>query len=178
MHEFGIRILIRKVQLIGAQHDKALVPVFCYAKEHYMKIFFRCATGKTRVDEVLKQQETIKIQDKKYGPIWTGKLWDSELVEQMMKSSEKLDVSKETKKLLSSINDEKDIPSIFFHDVHKLSQKKKTGDTPRFEKIIENLRKKGFLASRTHFSLTGIRTNATDVEFSKVFDEEMKSTNN
>src|SRR3989338_1247899 len=30
MHETGLRILIRKVQLIGMQYEKALIPVFSY----------------------------------------------------------------------------------------------------------------------------------------------------
>ena len=34
MHETGVRILVRLVQLIGALHEKALVPVFCYYKGH------------------------------------------------------------------------------------------------------------------------------------------------
>lgn len=33
MHENGLRILIRKVQLIGAEHDKALIPIFSYFKD-------------------------------------------------------------------------------------------------------------------------------------------------
>jgi len=34
-HEVGLRILIRKVQLIGAQFDKALIPLCSYSKDHY-----------------------------------------------------------------------------------------------------------------------------------------------
>jgi len=34
MHETGLRILIRKIQLIGMQYDKALFPVFSYFKDH------------------------------------------------------------------------------------------------------------------------------------------------
>src|SRR3989338_4738170 len=30
MHEIGLRILIRRIQLIGAQYDKSLTPVFSY----------------------------------------------------------------------------------------------------------------------------------------------------
>src|SRR3989344_5180698 len=46
MHETGLRILIRKVQLVGMQYDKALIPVFSYAKEHYMRVFLECRKGK------------------------------------------------------------------------------------------------------------------------------------
>jgi len=37
MHEIGLRILIRKVQLIGAQFDKALTPVLSFYKDHYLR---------------------------------------------------------------------------------------------------------------------------------------------
>src|SRR3989339_124051 len=46
MHETGLRILIRKVQLIGAQYEKALIPICSYAKEHYMRAFVQCRKGK------------------------------------------------------------------------------------------------------------------------------------
>ena len=32
MHETGLRILIRKIQLVGAQYEKALNPIFSYSK--------------------------------------------------------------------------------------------------------------------------------------------------
>jgi tRNA (guanine26-N2/guanine27-N2)-dimethyltransferase len=53
MHEAGLRILIRKVQLIGTQYDKALVPVLSYSKDHYMRIFFRVRKGLLRVRHLL-----------------------------------------------------------------------------------------------------------------------------
>ncbi|MFA6073457.1 MAG: tRNA (guanine(26)-N(2))-dimethyltransferase [Candidatus Woesearchaeota archaeon] len=177
MHEFGARILIMKTQLIGAQYDKALIPVFTYAKDHYMKIFFRCEQGKSKVDKILFEHKTINFKNKPYGPIWTGPLWDAQIVNNMMKISNqesnntKIQLSKETKKILSTINEEKNVDVLFFHDVHKLSEQKKTGNIPKFEKIIDSLKTKGFCASRTHFSLTGIKTNATKEEFEKIFDE-------
>src|SRR3989338_4814719 len=53
MHELGLRILVRKVKMIGGQYDKALLPIFSYAKDHYYRIFFKCEKGKTRVDKIL-----------------------------------------------------------------------------------------------------------------------------
>jgi tRNA (guanine26-N2/guanine27-N2)-dimethyltransferase len=173
MHEFGARVLARKIQLIGGQYDKALVPIFTYSKDHYMKIFFRCENSKKKVDEIMKQHDTFEFKDKVHGPVWLGQLWDKELVEKILKLSETADVCKETKKLLSIINEECKINVPFFFDIHQLSRKKKTGDNPRFEILIEHLKKKGFMASRTHFSLTGIKTDAPEDEVSNIFDEEM-----
>ena len=52
MHETGLRILIKKVQLVGMQYEKALFPVFSYYKEHYFRIFFKCVKGKKLCDEI------------------------------------------------------------------------------------------------------------------------------
>ena len=75
MHETGLRILIRKVQLVAAQYDKALVPIFSYSKDHYMRVFFRSSKMKNKIDEILKQHKMMGD----FGPIWAGKLWDSKL---------------------------------------------------------------------------------------------------
>ena len=70
MHETGIRILIRKIQLIGAQYNKALTPIFSYSKEHYFRVFLKCEKGKEAASkdkddnvvdaEVVDEQETKK----------------------------------------------------------------------------------------------------------------------
>jgi tRNA (guanine26-N2/guanine27-N2)-dimethyltransferase len=172
MHEFGLRILVRKVQLVGAQYDKALLPLFSYSKEHYVKAFFRCSASKAKVDEILGQHREIIIDGKTYGPAWMGQLWDIRLVDKMNAlSAENKFLSKETKKLLETINSECSIEVPFFFDVHRLAKKKKTGASPQFERLIDMLESKGFRASRTHFSLTGIRTDADGKTFGKCFDE-------
>ena len=51
MHETGLRILIRKIQLIGIQYEKALIPLFSYYKDHYFRIFFRCVKSKKECDK-------------------------------------------------------------------------------------------------------------------------------
>jgi len=87
MHETGLRILIRKIQLIAAQYNKALFPIFSYSKEHYMRVFLKNQKGKNEVDNILKQ---IKMFNDA-GPMWIGNLWDENLVNKMHKNaSEKI----------------------------------------------------------------------------------------
>jgi tRNA (guanine26-N2/guanine27-N2)-dimethyltransferase len=172
MHEFGVRVLVRKVQLIAGQYDKALIPIFSYAKEHYMKIFFRCEGGKKKVDEIMKQHGILVNKNKEHGPVWMGQLWNKHLVEEMLKLCETSDVHKDTKKLISVISEECKINVPFFFDIHELARKKKTGDNPRFEKMIEALKSEGFLAARTHFSFTGIKTDAPQEVVERIFDDE------
>jgi tRNA (guanine26-N2/guanine27-N2)-dimethyltransferase len=149
MHEIGLRILIRKVQLIGAQYEKALFPIFSYSKDHYIRIFLRCKKGKKKTDDVLRQHNYYLDS----GPMWLGSLWDSKLAEDMARK----DTMKE--KFLETIRDEAKIKTVGFYDLHTIVKEHKLKGIPRKLGMIENLRSSGYKASETHFSGTGIRSN-------------------
>jgi tRNA (guanine26-N2/guanine27-N2)-dimethyltransferase len=150
MHEVGLRILIRKVQLIGAQYDKALVPVFSYSKEHYLRVFFKCEKGKKTVDDVLKQHGMFNES----GPIWLGKLWDLKLVSKM--SSINKDES--LKRFISIIKKESKINIIGFFDIHQLCKRNKL-KIPKRELIILKVKNSGFRVAETHFNPNGLRSD-------------------
>src|SRR3990167_7354440 len=57
MHELGLRILIRKIQLQGIQFDKALTPVLAYHKDHYFRVYLTSEKGTVRGDTILKQHQ-------------------------------------------------------------------------------------------------------------------------
>jgi len=162
MHETGLRILIRKAQLIGMQYDKALIPVLSISTHHYMRVFFKVITSKEKCNEIVKQHKFIdsksKITDeKKYGPIWIGKLYDKEIVKTMLESSKEYD-DKQLTKLLTTINDEYDC--LGFYDTHEISSEHKI-EVKKIDKIIFELKKQGFQASRTHIKDTGLKTDAS-----------------
>ncbi|MBW2999845.1 tRNA (guanine(26)-N(2))-dimethyltransferase [Candidatus Woesearchaeota archaeon] len=156
MHEIGVRILIRKVQLIGAQFDKALTPIFSYADQHYHRIFLICEKGKTKVDKMLKQHGMFE----EAGPMWLGQLWDKALVKKMAKQS--------GIGLVQIINNECKLDKPGFYDIHKICKKLKIKSIPKFEKIIEKIKDKGFKAARSHFNPYGIRSNIAEKELVKV----------
>ncbi len=146
-HEIGLRILIRKVQLIGAQYEKALIPIFSYSKEHYMRVFFRCEKGKKKVDEILKKHDFYE----KAGPLWLGQLWDKKLAERMYKNN-KID-------FLKTIKDEAKIDTVGFYDIHKLCKRYKIKQIPNYEDLIKKIKKAGYKVNRTHFEPKGLRCN-------------------
>ncbi|MBW2989179.1 tRNA (guanine(26)-N(2))-dimethyltransferase [Candidatus Woesearchaeota archaeon] len=150
MHEIGLRILIRKVQLIGSQYNKALTPIFSYSKEHYMRVFLKCEKSKEKTDIILKQHGFFEG----IGPIWKGSLWDRKLVKKMLDSNK----TKENDKFLSTINEESGISSIGFYDLHRIA-KRYNLHIPKKEELIKKLKKKGYKASNTHFSGKGIRSD-------------------
>jgi len=153
MHETGLRILIRKIQLIGAQFDKALTPIFSYFKNHYFRVFFRCDKSKTVCDELIKKHEYYNNT----GPLWTGNLWDSKLVNEMLKNVDSDNT--ELKKFLEVIKKESVIKSVGYFDIHNAAKKNKTKVLIKKEVLINRIKKKKFKAACTHFSGTGIRTN-------------------
>jgi tRNA (guanine26-N2/guanine27-N2)-dimethyltransferase len=66
-----------------------------------------------------------------------------------------------TKKVLSKLISvcETELPTASFYDYHHMAKKLNISPPP-VDTIIERLRGAGFSASRTHFSGTGIKTDA------------------
>lgn len=151
MHETGLRILIRKVQLIGMDFEKALIPVYSYSKDHYMRVFFRCEKGRKKCDELLKQFGMFE----KTGPMWLGPLKEIKL-----KFNIKDNINNE---FINLINDEIDV--VGFYDVHAFAKKEKIGPLPKIDDLLELIKKRKYIASRTHFSPTAIKTNMPKEEF-------------
>jgi tRNA (guanine26-N2/guanine27-N2)-dimethyltransferase len=166
MHEIGIRILIRRVQLIGASYDKALNPIFSYSKDHYFRVFFRCTKGKEKVDSLLKSHNYILINKKTMeikvsktnliegiefaGPLYTGVLWDKILTNLMFQNCDK--ENKIMHSLLEVIKEEAKIETVGFYDLQRLANayNKKI---LRLESVLEE-----GTTSRTHFLGWGIRS--------------------
>lgn len=161
MHETGLRILIRKIQLVGAQYDKALMPIFSYFKDHYFRVFFKCLKGKRQADEIILQHAFFDGA----GPLWAGNLWDSDLVKKMAKSAENSGKYAGAAKFTGIILQESSIPSVGFYDIHEVCSSNKINPVPKKEEIILEIGKKGYSASPTHFKGTGIRSGMEYKDF-------------
>ena len=147
MHETGLRILIRKIQLIGAQYEKALMPVFSHSTEHYMRVYLRCEKGKKKADEILEKHGLLNST----GPLWLGNLWDKKLAKKMAKTGIPL---------LKTIGEEAQIDTLGFYNIHKICKRLKV-KIPKTDFLIKAIRKKGFKAARTHFTEKGIRSDVS-----------------
>jgi len=175
MHEIGLRILIRKIQLQGIQFDKALTPVLAYHKDHYFRIYFAAARGKERCDELIKQHQyllynsqTLDFKVSNYnlddgfneftGPLWTGKLFDLKLVKKMAKQNAYL----EEQSFLNLLKEEAKKDFLGFYDLHMIAKKYKI-EPPRMEIVLKKLK-----GVRTHFSRNGIKTEKTVQDVVKV----------
>jgi len=158
MHETGLRILIRKIQLVASQYEKALTPVFSYSKEHYMRVFLRNEKSKDKVDEIIKLHGCFNGA----GPMWLGALWDVDLTGKMHKNAMKDKIfrnNNELARFLRIIKEESKINAIGFHDLHDICGKNKIRHLQKKEKVLEKIKKFGCKASETHFKGEGIRSN-------------------
>ncbi|MBW2992219.1 hypothetical protein KY345_03305 [Candidatus Woesearchaeota archaeon] len=148
MREIGLRILIRKIQLIASQYEKALTPIFSYSKDHYIRVFLKCEKGKNKADKIIEQHNYYNSA----GPIWTGQLFDKRLANKIFK----LNKEKNNYKFLNIIKNELDI--VGFYEIHSFCKTHKL-KIPKTELLIKKIRKQKFKAAKTHFSDTGIKSN-------------------
>ncbi len=174
-NETGLRILIRKVQVVAAQYDKALVPVFSYSRDHYFRVFFLCLKGKDRVDDVMGEMGFVVYCRKCLfrdfvkgifnscecdcggvlehgGPLWLGKLNDSGFVKKMIGFLD-------DKKLAGVVYEESLVGSAGFYDIAMVCKRYKISKLPRKADIISCLKREGFRASETHFRPNSIRSD-------------------
>ncbi len=153
MHEVGLRILIRRVQLVGASFDRALVPILAYAHEHYYRAVFSAAKSKKAADTVLAQHGLYCGA----GPLWAGPLGDATLLRSMNGAAHSC--------FLGQLAEEAAHNYLGFFDLHLVAKRLKRGAPPR-EAVIAALKTAGFGAHPTHFSGVAVKTNASaaDVE--------------
>ena len=164
MHEIGLRILIRKVQLQGAQFDKALIPILSYHKDHYFRIYFRCVKGKEKCDGLLKQHQYLLFNPKTlefkvsefnnkrgfeyFGPLWAGRLLDRNVIAVMAKNNP----FPGEQKFLDLLKEESKNDVVGYHDLHVVAKKYQL-ETTKIEPVVKKVK-----GARTHFSPTGIKS--------------------
>lgn len=167
-HETGIRILIRKAQLVAAQYEKSLVPIYCHLGTHYVRVFLR-EEGAVRdvfkqngyvhycfrcLKRFVKQSNSVErccnAPMSIAGPLWSGKLWDEQLAEKIAAQAGQVDES--IVKLTRQIADEASIDSIGIYSLPKIASKYKLA-VPKTDAILQKIK-----CARSHFGKQSVRT--------------------
>jgi len=182
--EVGLRILLGFVVRQTARYDRGIEPVFCYAREHFVRLHLRILRGANAADESLMQLGFIlqcpgcpyrEEQQGRFpktttcphcgkelqptGPLWLGSIRREGITESLrhLAESRELGSKKDLLKLLDSCEEE--LPTSSFYDYHVLA--KTLGcSPPNIATVLDRIRKAGYPASRTHFSGYGIKTQA------------------
>ncbi|ASJ16139.1 tRNA (guanine(10)-N(2))-dimethyltransferase [Thermococcus chitonophagus] len=185
-HEVGTRILVGIIARYAAKYDLGIEVLLAYYKDHYFRAFVRLRDGARKGDESLENlgyvyfdERTGKFEIERgflptrpnaYGPVWLGPLKNEDIVNEMfelVKKGVELARPREALKLMHMLHEELDIP--LFYDTHAIGKRIKV-ETKKLGEIIKALWKRGYRATRTHFSPTGIKTDAPY----EVFVEVMK----
>lgn len=167
--ETGTRILIWKMQEIGLNQGKVLLPVFAHSSNHYMRVYLQYLP---LAEKKIEQQhgyilychkclnryssnkpEGICCNNKMSyaGPLWLGRLWENGLLDEFT--------------LIPHIREESKIEVPWHYDVHRIA-KAYTKEAVKMDYLITALKENGFKASRTHFKPEGIKTNASVADIS------------
>lgn len=184
-HEIGLRILIGFCQRVGARRDIAIRPLLSYSIRHYFRAYFQSRAGARRANEILKEQGYIShcfgcgrrvvtagipaelpkrcecgSSFAHTGPMWLGRLTDEDFAGQVIGELSERDFKLKGKaiKLLKLCVEETE-GSPAFYDFHEACSRAGVSP-PKLQSILKRLREEGYSASRTHFSNTGLRTDA------------------
>jgi tRNA (guanine26-N2/guanine27-N2)-dimethyltransferase len=169
MHEVGLRILIRRVQLTAAAYGRAAVPIYCYFKDHYMRAFFRIEKGREKADELLKMHQYVVYGNDVAGPLWAGMLWDEKLAAKILKL-----VDEGSRKFAGTIAGEAKVDGLFFYDIQKIAASMKI-NVPKTEDVL-NAAKQHCKAAESHFHSRGIRAECSLEEMKRFIKSAARQT--
>jgi len=173
-HENGLRILLAYCAREAARHNRWIKPLLSYFEGHHFRTYLQIGEGKQKADRCIEKVNEINFyeggwkrnnlnSDRCSGPFWTGELSSEEILEGME------EVGSLDENLLSLWKKESNFHP-FFYDTNKISSILNIAPPP-IEKIEEKLEDKGFEISRTHFSPTGIKTDAPLEELKETFSD-------
>jgi len=185
-HEIGIRILAGFVARTFAKYKKSVQVIFSHSTQHYMRVYFTVERGAKITDNSLKNlgyilhcekclnreiirgitpqlpskcplcQQRFKVA----GSLWCGNILDHEFIGGMLEILPQTKIKRKTEanKLLNMCYDESDAPATFY-DLHKIGKILRIS-VPPVADVLKMLRERNYMASRTHFKPTGIKTDA------------------
>ncbi len=186
--EMGTRVLLGAVTRELARHDKAVQPLLSYAAAHFIRLIIKIEHGAKKADasvqrlgfiahcfacghrvafpyaELLEQPVTISCalcghRMRLAGPLYLHPLKEREFCDRVHEEvgRRSLGTKREALKILFTASRELDIP--FFYEHHALCKTLRIPPPP-LTSLIDALQESGFSASRTHFSDTGLKTDA------------------
>jgi len=185
-HELALRLLIGCVAMMAAKHDVGSEAVFSYSAHNYVRTYVLLKHGAKEADKSVEaighvqhcfacfhRHVTYGISSclekacpecssrlSSAGPLWLGQLWNKQFCYKLKKEVEasNLRLKPQILRLLFLVLGESEAPMTFFV-VDKLCDKWGLA-IPSFLKVVDELRKRGYVAVPTHFSPKALRTNA------------------
>ncbi|MCL5009462.1 MAG: hypothetical protein M1433_00545 [Candidatus Parvarchaeota archaeon] len=155
-NELGLRILLKRIDEIAGIYKKSIEPMIFDVRRHYIRTYIKIGRIKssTEIDTIYQcpecpnrsMQEEFMCSNcgaemNRLGPLWTGRLFDRDLVLKMYELSSGL----KEKEYLSALKEEEDMISYY--------------TTTEIAKYLKQPEKKnGLLGSKTVLNSKGFRT--------------------
>ena len=182
--EVGLRILLGYAARMTARYDRGILPVFCFAHEHFVRLHLRLARGTQAADRTIARlgyiyqctgcpyrsettgqfPEHLVCPDcgrplSPIGPLWTGAIQDTEFLATMADRlpGSGLAQAGALEKVITCCQSEP--PISFSYDYHHLAKAFRVSPGP-ITGVLEALKKEGYVASRVHYSGYSIKTDA------------------
>ncbi|MFX1450271.1 MAG: tRNA (guanine(10)-N(2))-dimethyltransferase [Promethearchaeota archaeon] len=193
-HEIALRILIGYIVREAAKYNKAAKILFSHSSNHYIQVIVKLKQGILLANQILTEigyighcfecenrflfkglilenSRKCEICSNKLqfaGPLWLGGFIDKEFCQKMLDNIDDLELKtkKRIQKIIQLIIQENN-GIISYHEISRIC-KKENLIIPSFQKIIQNLSQEKFIVTRTHFSQSGIRTNATREKITQI----------
>ena len=188
------RILLGRVTRDLCRYDRAIQPLLCFSSSHFVRVIARVERGAKRADECMKRLGFIlhcfscgnryaihcselpdmstrcEVCGAKFsiaGPLYLGPIKDNSFCKHVYEELRvrQLGKKREAQRIVATCMNELDIP--FFYDYHGICKALKISP-PSIHSLIERLNDSGFRASRTHFSDTGVKTEAKMEEVKEI----------
>lgn len=183
-HETALRILLGFAVRKAAEMNLRVTPLFCFFEGYHVKIIARVEKKKPEpkkigfvsyCDRCLSRFEGRKAKCKcgnrllYGGPLWLDAYCDKKFLNALVALNEKRGYAEKEHiaKMLSLLQKEQDFPP-WFYDVHYFADHYGLAARKKMESIIAELRGEGFKAERTHFTPTGVKTDAGIKELKKI----------
>ena len=182
--ETGLRTLLGFVVREALKYDIGLVPQFCFAHEHFVRLHLHVRRGAPAAERSLSSIGYI-LQCPKcpsrseqhgmlpqpavceycgapfipIGPLWLGTIQSDTLLESMAEKVPQLPLgtSRELVTLLTLCRNE--LPTAGFYDYHQLARRERRSPPP-MEELLGRIHAMGFPATRCHYLGTGLKTTA------------------
>ncbi|NND86288.1 MAG: tRNA (guanine-N1)-methyltransferase [Nitrosopumilus sp.] len=184
-NEIAIRLILGCLRSVGARLGVTTIPLFVESDMHYYRTFVKILNRPDQQNNLgyiihckncghrkisLESEHTCelcKLKANSAGPLWVGKIFDKEFIQNMLFEIPNLEIDKNCEKTLCKCLLESEMPATYF-TVDEIASKMKASP-PKLENAISNLQKNNFVSSVTSFNPTGFRTNANIKEIIKVF---------
>jgi len=194
--EVGLRILLGYIVRTIVKYDRGVQPLLCYVRDHYVRLMVKVVHGANAADDSIArlgyvfQCTSCQYATEQYGReyrremlcpycntrlraiglLWLGAICDTTIIDDMLAllpSLPQLQI-RALERLLLLCRQEPDIS--FHYDYHRLS-KRCSRSAIAMETYLSRLRKRGYYAEKTHYTGTGVKTNAPLHILYHVFEE-------